>query len=82
MESLLLFYVEKPLLHILYIVSFPDLICIFLFQHVEEASVRIIVMANIQISPPVVYLMQHTHVKYTVELIKQNKVQRELLKLL
>ena len=55
MESLLLFYVEKPLLHILYIVSFPDLICIFLFQHVEEASVRIIVMANIQISPPVVY---------------------------
>ena len=44
-----------------------------LFQHVKEAVVRIVVMANIQLNPPVVYLCQHTTVQYSVQIIKENK---------
>jgi hypothetical protein len=43
-------------------------------QTVEEAVVRIVVMANIQLVPPIAYLLQHTTVTYRVEIIKQNKV--------
>lgn len=35
--------------------------------------VRIVVIANIQLNPPVVHLLQYTTVKYHVELIKQGQ---------
>ncbi len=38
---------------------------------------RLIVIANIMLNPPLVYLMQHCNVHYRVELLKQGKVHRE-----
>lgn len=43
----------------------------------KEASVRIIVMANVQLNPAVSYLLVHGDVTYTVELIKQTQIQGE-----
>ena len=34
------------------------------------------VVANLQLSPPVVYVLEGAHVAYRVELLKQGKVQR------
>ena len=38
---------------------------------------RIVVIANIQLNPPVVYLLQYSTVTYRVELIKQGKITRQ-----
>ncbi|ELU01491.1 hypothetical protein CAPTEDRAFT_222865 [Capitella teleta] len=43
------------------------------YESVKEAMVRIVVIANIQLNPPVVHLLQYTTVKYHVELIKQGQ---------
>ena len=43
-------------------------------QNVAEAVVRIVVMANIQINPPVAYLLAQTFITYRVQIVKQNRV--------
>ncbi|ESO11648.1 hypothetical protein HELRODRAFT_166662 [Helobdella robusta] len=42
-------------------------------EHIEIEPVRTLVVANLQLVPSVVYIMPHTSVQFTVELLKQGK---------
>ena len=63
--------------------AFIDLRVLFPFslQDIGSSVVRLIVIANIMLNPPLVYLMQHCKVPYRVELLKQGKVHRKFIKL-
>ena len=47
----------------------------FVFQSVPEVTVRLIVIANIILNPPLVYLWKGSSVQFKVELLKQGKNQ-------
>ena len=42
---------------------------------VPATEVRLIVIANLMLNPPLVYILKHTQVQYKVELVKQGKTQ-------
>jgi len=46
---------------------------VFVVQHLPEHRVRVLVVANLQLSPSVVYILPHLTVTYKVELLKQGK---------
>ena len=55
-----------------YIASNLVAFCLCL-QSVPESRVRIVVVANLQLSPSVAYIMQHATVTYTVHVMKQSQ---------
>jgi hypothetical protein len=45
---------------------------------VNPHDVRIVVIANLIVSPPDAYVLKHAQVKYTVELLKHNSLKGTL----
>ena len=43
-------------------------------QSVKPSEVRIVVIANLMLSPPDAYVLKHARVKYTVELLRHNSL--------
>lgn len=43
------------------------------YKHLPEHQVRVLVVANLQLTPSVVYLLPHARVTYRVDLLKQGK---------
>lgn len=50
------------------------------FQSVSHSSVRLMVIANLMISPPEAYVLKYATVRYKVEQIRQNAVTGKILK--
>ena len=48
-------------------------------QNIKETGIRVIVVANIQLTPPVVYMLPYTHVTYRVELLSQGHAEGQCL---
>ncbi|PVD33180.1 hypothetical protein C0Q70_04429, partial [Pomacea canaliculata] len=44
------------------------------YKGVTPSEVRIVVVANLMLSPPDAYVLKHAHVKYTVELLRHNSL--------
>ena len=40
----------------------------------KPSEVRIVVIANLMLSPPDAYVLKHARVKYTVELLRHNSL--------
>ena len=44
----------------------------------KPSEVRIVVIANLMLSPPDAYVLKHARVKYTVELLRHNSLKGKM----